>query len=492
MAVAQRLDGTSDPGARAARGWSPAFAIIVAVLIAVLPTPALAAVEAGATRVPTATDALEAPRGTKLWVAGKDVALRNEASSSSRIAFRSQPYTTLKATGRTSGDWVQVVRAGITGWVQSSALTTTAPGAKAARVMVTASSLSLRSGPSTSSRVKVTASRGTAATLTGLSVGNWWQVKIKGTVAWAPRKRLALIAGTAPAAATHDTARGNVWVMADTLALRSGPSTSRGTTVTAYEGARAYATGEASGTWMRVQIGSVRAWAPKSSFTASKPSGSLPRVWVTAASLALRAKPSTSSAVTGRVVDGTKGVFTGVVRNGWWLVAFDGTKGWTRPGKVSVGGYWDADALLSVARSQIGYLEPSRNVNKYNDWIGANYAWCHVFVAWSFWKAGYAAGVPKKALYADWAKVAERSGALDRTPTLGEMKPGDVLLFDVYPYNGPTHAGIVDHVSGGYVYAIEGNYPTANREDWGVFLIKRPVKDVYAILSPTEYAAATM
>ena len=48
------------------------------------------------------------------------------------------------------------------------------------------------------------------------------------------------------------------------------------------------------------------------------------------------------------------------------------------------------DAVLAVARGEIGYAEGPNNSTKYWDWYGGNYgAWCAVFVTWCCEMAGY-------------------------------------------------------------------------------------------------------
>lgn len=47
-----------------------------------------------------------------------------------------------------------------------------------------------------------------------------------------------------------------------------------------------------------------------------------------------------------------------------------------------------ADDIVGVAKTQVGYTEIGNNYTKYNEWFGSlsgygkNYAWCQTFVAW--------------------------------------------------------------------------------------------------------------
>lgn len=148
--------------------------------------------------------------------------------------------------------------------------------------------------------------------------------------------------------------------------------------------------------------------------------------------------------------------------------------------------------VLEVAHSQVGYKEPAWRTNKYNDWINGDYAWCHVYVAWVFEKAGYSEWVPKEKHYDTYVRKLRESGVLDTSVRLSELNKGDVVLVDWPPYNGPTHTGIVDHVSGNGVWLVEGNTTSGTGSaDRGVFYRWRHVDYIYASYDPEDYFDAT-
>ncbi|WP_062517155.1 SH3 domain-containing protein [Demequina gelatinilytica] len=285
----------------------------------------------------------------------------------------------------------------------------------------------------------------------------------------------------------------SLWVTAKFLQLRTGPANGYKITAGGYRDARVVATGKRSNGWIEVKIAGVRAWAPAKFFTFSKPGWDPIRVGTTAKSLELRARPTSGSDVVATASRGSKAIFTRVQKNGWWEVKIDGVYAWTPQKFLNVGGYYNRSRLLSVMHGEVGYREPAWRVNKYNSWIGGSNAWCSVFVSWAFDRAGYPAGVPYRDHFDNYVADLRRAGVLDTSVTASDLKRGDVVLIDWYPYNGPTHTGTVDHVDGSTVWLVEGNTNRATGVNGrGVWYRQRNIVDVYAVYDPTEYARATM
>lgn len=124
-----------------------------------------------------------------------------------------------------------------------------------------------------------------------------------------------------------------------------------------------------------------------------------------------------------------------------------------------------AGDIVSVAKSQVGV---SGRPNTYTNWFGAigesySYPWCHVFVSWCASQAGVGDLIPNTArctIGAEWFQDRGLWKDSSYTPSAG-----DIIYFD-WPdvelkYN---HVGIVDYVSGGRVYTIEGNSSDTVRE----------------------------
>lgn len=127
------------------------------------------------------------------------------------------------------------------------------------------------------------------------------------------------------------------------------------------------------------------------------------------------------------------------------------------------------EKLISVAMSEVGYLEKKNNNNLYDKTANAGYnnytkywqdilpgwqgqPWCAVFVTWCF----------EKAYGKDLAKRLLRHYPYTYCPTMSKLftlnanpKVGDIVIFK---YDGEfSHTGIVVSVLGDYFETIEGN-----------------------------------
>lgn len=119
--------------------------------------------------------------------------------------------------------------------------------------------------------------------------------------------------------------------------------------------------------------------------------------------------------------------------------------------------------IVEVAKTQIGNTNAGRRYR--ND----NLSWCASFVVWCARQAGIDSSVIKTTGWADAddlgvaykGRSADRKTGINYTP-----QSGDLIFFDWssngYCYKSPAssygdHVGIVEKVSGGYVYTIEGN-----------------------------------
>lgn len=143
------------------------------------------------------------------------------------------------------------------------------------------------------------------------------------------------------------------------------------------------------------------------------------------------------------------------------------------------------DKVLAVARAEIGYLEKasnsqlddktanagSANWNKYAAFLDAlgvvyngkknGYAWCDIFVDWCFINTfGLTTGMemtyqPEGGLGAGCTysmRYYKNNGQFFDTP-----KPGDQIFYTKDGGSTSYHTGLVEKVSGGRVYTIEGN-----------------------------------
>ena len=126
-----------------------------------------------------------------------------------------------------------------------------------------------------------------------------------------------------------------------------------------------------------------------------------------------------------------------------------------------------ADDIVGVARTQIGYHEIGDNYTKYNEWFGSlsgmgyNYAWCQTFVAWCANQAEISTNlVPRVSGTISGMDFFKNKGTWYNGPYYGTSyipKKGDIIYFKSGSSSSGYHVGIVSDVSDGTVYTIEGN-----------------------------------
>lgn len=131
-------------------------------------------------------------------------------------------------------------------------------------------------------------------------------------------------------------------------------------------------------------------------------------------------------------------------------------------------GNW-AEDLITVASSQIGYAESTKNFiydeednqqgyTRYGAWYGAPYAeWCAMFVSFCLNYAGIpSSAFPYNASCPAW--VSQLSGlGMYRSAGGYDPQPGDIIFFEEDGDGLADHVGIVSDVTDGSVTVIEGN-----------------------------------
>lgn len=171
-----------------------------------------------------------------------------------------------------------------------------------------------------------------------------------------------------------------------------------------------------------------------------------------------------------------------------------------------------ATKVLSLAASQLGYVESEGNVTKYwRDLIAWHKAsssyqgqpWCAAFVQWCLYKNGmwFSASYP---YYCPSIESAARSrGQWHSTP-----RAGDLVLFS-FGYNEAVHVGFVEKVlDASRIQTIEGNtssgsggsqtngggvYRRIRSRTWGVRGYARPTYSTYVASStPTSLTKLTV
>jgi hypothetical protein len=144
--------------------------------------------------------------------------------------------------------------------------------------------------------------------------------------------------------------------------------------------------------------------------------------------------------------------------------------------------------IIAVARSQNGYIEGTWRKNKFNSWVGGNYAWCSVFMSWSAAASGNSSMIPKRQTFEGYLAELKSEGVLNYsgTPPLGA-----VVLFD-WGSGTPSHTGIVRGHSGSNLLTVEGNTSDGKGSTTrGVHERSRSLSYVWAWYWPHEYAAAS-
>lgn len=147
-----------------------------------------------------------------------------------------------------------------------------------------------------------------------------------------------------------------------------------------------------------------------------------------------------------------------------------------------------ADAVIAIARREIGTVEKPKNSNnvKYNTWYykqevwngknGGKYPWCMAFVQWVFNEAGFPLPYKTASCSAllDWYKK--------NAPELVHSEPqrGDIVI-----YKG--HTGIFEKIGPDpkYMYVIEGNTAVGNDDNGGAVMERyRKVSTALAFITP--------
>ncbi len=148
-----------------------------------------------------------------------------------------------------------------------------------------------------------------------------------------------------------------------------------------------------------------------------------------------------------------------------------------------------ADALLDIARAQLGIAEDPAGSNrvKYNTWYygravsGSGYPWCMAFVQWCCHQAGAALPV-KTASCGALMRAATKAGRW----VARDFQPGDVAIYD-FPGGAATdHCGIIESVDGGAVTAIEGNTSQKGSQVSGGMVCRktRPLSQLVGAVRP--------
>lgn len=124
------------------------------------------------------------------------------------------------------------------------------------------------------------------------------------------------------------------------------------------------------------------------------------------------------------------------------------------------------DALLQVARGQLGYVESPAGSNrtKFGEWYGLDgNAWCAMFVSWCAANSENTSLIPRFAYTPAGAAWFQARAAWHSRPVAGA-----IAFYDLAGMGRISHTGIVESVSAdGRWYAIEGNTSAAGGRTGG-------------------------
>lgn len=119
-----------------------------------------------------------------------------------------------------------------------------------------------------------------------------------------------------------------------------------------------------------------------------------------------------------------------------------------------------ANDIVGIATTQVGYYEGDGGYTKYGDWYGLPYSdWCAMFVSWCADQAKVSTNAfPRFALCSAGADWFINEG---RFHYAGSYTPqaGDLIFYA--SYGNIYHVGLVTGSDGSNVYSIEGNYNEA-------------------------------
>ncbi len=121
-----------------------------------------------------------------------------------------------------------------------------------------------------------------------------------------------------------------------------------------------------------------------------------------------------------------------------------------------------AEKIISVAASQLGYAENGDGWTKFGQWYQdnidgscyfANQAWCAMFVSWCANESGVSKDILTPYAYCGYGiQYFKNKGDWHDRSSGYVPKRGDVIFF-----GADRHTGLVDHSENGVVYTIEGN-----------------------------------
>lgn len=152
------------------------------------------------------------------------------------------------------------------------------------------------------------------------------------------------------------------------------------------------------------------------------------------------------------------------------------------------------EAVVNVAKTQLGYAEKDNNNTIFGKWYGLNYQpWCAMFVSWVYDQAGLIKSVAAsgKKGFASCDAGLKWFAKKGKLVPVGEAQAGDLVFFQFDNDAQPDHVGIVEEnkPKRKILICLEGNTSSDNKgsqsNGGGVYRKKRPYSLVMAVARPT-------
>jgi hypothetical protein len=140
--------------------------------------------------------------------------------------------------------------------------------------------------------------------------------------------------------------------------------------------------------------------------------------------------------------------------------------------------------LVAVARSQVGYREPSYRHSKYSRWMGRtgpNDPWCGYFVSWLSHASGDGRAVVRAARFPAQIRAEKARKRTGSKPAIGRL-----AYIDLFNDGRTKHVGIVSKFDRTHVWIVEGNVDARGKSSLprGVHIVKRSRERVNFYASP--------
>ena len=405
-----------------------------------------------------------------------DVNVRSEPSTSSSVKCVLPKGATAAKLG-TSGNWVKVKYKDVTGYVYNSYVTdvntsSSSDSESSKTVYITASSLNVRSGPSTSYDAIGSLKKGASVKTYG-STDGWYKIKYNGKTAYISAKYTSTKAPSGnsssdSSSASSDTTTKKVYVTASSLNVRSGPSTSYSVVGSLKKGAAVTTYGSTDG-WYKIKYNSKTAYISAKYTSTKAPSGSSGssdssssssssssvnyNVKVTASALNVRSGPGTNYSVKGTLYEGDV-VKATALTDGWYKIQFNGGTGYisskyatktsssvsSGSGNSSSGSSGNSSSADSSTASSLSSSERSEIVALAKTKLGCSYVYgaegpnsfdCSGFTQWLYKQFGISIPRSSSSQWSGCNKISKSS-----------LKPGDLVFF-----SNSSSGGSVGHVA---------------------------------------------